>query len=140
TFSYVFLWPGLAIVSHVHRYIMKLPTLSLLRLPLLLTAIAALSSTAVFAQKPDSTRVVNTDTIRVKAERPYSAASNASFRAADVALRPRNSAQDLLRLVPGLVIAQHAGGGKAEQIFLRGFDADHGTDVNISVDDAPVNM
>jgi len=39
-----------------------------------------------------------------------------------------------LRLTPGLLIAQHAGGGKAEQIFLRGFDADHGTDVAISVD------
>ena len=49
-------------------------------------------------------------------------------------------AQDLLRLVPGLFIAQHQGGGKAEQIFLRGFDADHGTDVNISVDGVPVNM
>lgn len=35
----------------------------------------------------------------------------------------------MLQLTPGLVIAQHAGGGKAEQIFLRGFDADHGTDV-----------
>ena len=42
--------------------------------------------------------------------------------------------------MPGLVIAQHAGGGKAEQIFLRGFDADHGTDVAISVDGSPVNM
>ncbi|RZL01090.1 MAG: TonB-dependent receptor, partial [Hymenobacter sp.] len=44
----------------------------------------------------------------------------------DQTLRPLNSAQDLLRLVPGLFIAQHAGGGKAEQIFVRGFDADHG--------------
>ncbi|HYG19033.1 MAG TPA: TonB-dependent receptor, partial [Ohtaekwangia sp.] len=46
----------------------------------------------------------------------------------DVALRPVKSSQDILRMVPGLVTAQHAGGGKAEQIFLRGFDADHGTD------------
>ncbi len=45
----------------------------------------------------------------------------------DRELRPVQSAQDLLRLVPGLFIAQHAGGGKAEQIFLRGFDVDHGT-------------
>jgi outer membrane receptor protein involved in Fe transport len=53
---------------------------------------------------------------------------------------PVNSAQDLLRLVPGLVIGQHAGGGKAEQIFLRGFDIDHGTDIAITVDGMPVNM
>ena len=45
-----------------------------------------------------------------------------------------------MRLVPGLFIAQHAGGGKAEQIFLRGFDCDHGTDVDIRVDRMPVNM
>lgn len=80
------------------------------------------------------------DSVTVHAPRTYSAASDARFRAADFALRPRNSAQDMLRTVPGLVIAQHAGGGKAEQIFLRGFDADHGTDINISVDGAPVNM
>src|SRR5579871_4310430 len=58
----------------------------------------------------------------------------------DLNMQPARSAQDLLRLVPGLFIAQHQGGGKAEQIFLRGFDADHGTDVNISVDGMPVNM
>jgi CarboxypepD_reg-like domain/TonB-dependent Receptor Plug Domain len=58
----------------------------------------------------------------------------------DLNLQPVRSAQDLMRLVPGLFIAQHQGGGKAEQIFLRGFDADHGTDVNVSVDGMPVNM
>ncbi|MES2704336.1 MAG: TonB-dependent receptor [Bacteroidota bacterium] len=65
---------------------------------------------------------------------------SASVSGIDLKLRPVNSTQDLLRLVPGLFIAQHQGGGKAEQIFLRGFDCDHGTDVNVSVDDMPVNM
>ncbi len=58
----------------------------------------------------------------------------------DVELRPITSSQDVLRIVPGLVTAQHAGGGKAEQIYLRGVDNDHGTDFNISVDGMPVNM
>jgi outer membrane receptor protein involved in Fe transport len=58
----------------------------------------------------------------------------------DMQLRPVNSSQDLLRMVPGLFIAQHAGGGKAEQIFFRGFDVDHGTDFAIHVDGMPVNM
>jgi outer membrane receptor for Fe3+-dicitrate len=58
----------------------------------------------------------------------------------DIKLRPVNTSQDVLRIVPGLFIAQHAGGGKAEQIFLRGYDIDHGTDINISVDGLPVNM
>jgi TonB-dependent receptor-like protein len=76
----------------------------------------------------------------VATTRDLSAASSSEIRQLDVQLRPRESSQELLRLVPGLVIAQHAGGGKAEQIFLRGFDADHGTDVAISVDGTPVNM
>lgn len=58
----------------------------------------------------------------------------------DIHLRPINNSQEVLRMVPGLFIGQHAGGGKAEQIFLRGFDLDHGTDINISVDGMPVNM
>lgn len=83
---------------------------------------------------------VELEPVTVNAERVYSAGSDATFRAAAFELIPRNSAQDILRVVPGMVTAQHAGGGKAEQIFLRGFDADHGTDVNIMVDGAPVNM
>ncbi|MEO8150987.1 MAG: TonB-dependent receptor [Bacteroidia bacterium] len=58
----------------------------------------------------------------------------------DLELRPTKSSQDILRIIPGVVTAQHAGGGKAEQIFLRGFDCDHGTDIRVSVDDMPVNM
>lgn len=58
----------------------------------------------------------------------------------DLKINPVNSSQEVLRSVPGLFIAQHAGGGKAEQLFLRGFDLDHGTDINISVDGMPVNM
>jgi len=58
----------------------------------------------------------------------------------DIHIRPIINSQEILRLVPGLFIGQHAGGGKAEQIFLRGFDLDHGTDINLSVDGLPVNM
>lgn len=58
----------------------------------------------------------------------------------DLKINPVNSSQEVLRFVPGLFIAQHAGGGKAEQMFLRGFDLDHGTDIHITVDGMPVNM
>lgn len=63
-----------------------------------------------------------------------------TISALDIQTRPISTTQDVLRVVPGLFIAQHAGGGKAEQIFLRGFDIDHGTDINLSVDGMPVNM
>src|SRR5713226_9018319 len=82
------------------------------------------------------------DPVTVSAERTFSSSTAASrlIRELDIRLRPRESSQELLQLTPGLLIAQHAGGGKAEQIFLRGFDADHGTDVAISVDGVPINM
>ncbi len=58
----------------------------------------------------------------------------------DLKIKPVTNSQQILRAVPGLFIGQHAGGGKAEQIFLRGFDIDHGTDITLSVDGMPVNM
>lgn len=58
----------------------------------------------------------------------------------DIAMRGVNNSQEVLRIIPGIVIGQHQGGGKAEQIFLRGFDADHGTDFRMDVDGMPINM
>lgn len=78
--------------------------------------------------------------VEVVTDRPVSAASSEFLSRIDFENRPKNSAQDMLRLVPGLFIAQHAGGGKAEQVFIRGFDCDHGTDVATYVDGMPVNM
>ncbi|MFZ5439144.1 MAG: TonB-dependent receptor [Myxococcota bacterium] len=52
---------------------------------------------------------------------------------------PRAGATELLRLVPGLVASQHSGEGKAQQLFLRGFDAVHGQDVELNVAGLPVN-
>ena len=76
----------------------------------------------------------------VEGERPFTAASASTVRDRDFLLRPRFTPEDILRSVPGLVIAQHQGGGKADQLFLRGFDSDHGTDVAVSIDGVPVNM
>ncbi len=58
----------------------------------------------------------------------------------DLDVFPVQNSQEVLRSVPGLIIGQHAGGGKAEQLFLRGFDIDHGTDIKLTVDGMPVNM
>jgi outer membrane receptor protein involved in Fe transport len=62
------------------------------------------------------------------------------FANISIETNPVKSSQEILQKVPGVIIGQHAGGGKAEQIFLRGFDLDHGTDIAITVDDMPVNM
>jgi TonB family protein len=76
----------------------------------------------------------------VEVERPLTAASARSLRERDLKLRPINRPSDLVRVTPGLMVVQHAGGGKANQYLLRGFDADHGTDVAINFDGIPVNM
>ena len=53
---------------------------------------------------------------------------------------PTYRAGELLENVPGLIVTQHSGEGKANQYFLRGFNLDHGTDIAITLDDMPVNM
>jgi hypothetical protein len=55
-------------------------------------------------------------------------------------LRPVLRTGELLEVVPGLIVTQHSGDGKANQYFLRGFNLDHGTDLSTSVDGVPVNM
>ena len=87
-----------------------------------------------------SPEMIDLPSVVASTARGTSAASSAIVSTIDLELRPRNSAQDMLRIVPGLFIAEHQGGGKAEQIFLRGFDCDHGTDVAAFVDGVPVNM
>ena len=78
--------------------------------------------------------------VLIKSDRATSAATSSVLKEIDFQLRPVNSAQDMLRNVPGLFTAQHAGGGKAEQIFIRGFDCDHGTDFAGYLDGIPINM
>jgi hypothetical protein len=79
----------------------------------------------------------NLQEITINSEKPQSLTTISDI---DIKLRPINSSQDMMRMIPGLFTSQHQGGGKAEQMFLRGFDIDHGTDINVSVDDMPVNM
>ena len=71
---------------------------------------------------------------------PTSAASEQTRTAKDLELRTSSTPSDVMRLVPGLIIGQHHGGGKADQILFRGFDSDHGTDFQVSIDGIPVNM
>ena len=73
--------------------------------------------------------------ISVGAADPYKAITEM-----DIKMRGVANSQEVLRIVPGLFIGQHQGGGKAEQLFLRGFDNDHGTDVSLNVDGMPVNL
>jgi outer membrane receptor protein involved in Fe transport len=67
-------------------------------------------------------------------------ASQGVVGAEQLEMRPVLRAGELLEVVPGLIVTQHSGDGKANQYFLRGFNLDHGTDLATSVDGVPVNM
>jgi hypothetical protein len=60
--------------------------------------------------------------------------------ATEIQDRPILRSGEVLETVPGLIITQHAGGGKANQYYLRGFNLDHGTDLAIFIDDMPLNL
>ncbi len=72
--------------------------------------------------------------------RPVYAASAGIITGAQINSRPVTRPGEVLEEVPGLIITQHSGEGKANQYFLRGFNLDHGTDIAIHVDGKPVNM
>ncbi|MFK7732856.1 MAG: TonB-dependent receptor [Pseudomonadales bacterium] len=58
----------------------------------------------------------------------------------DLALRPLLRPGDVLEAVPGMIVTQHSGSGKSNQMFLRGFNLDHGTDFATWINGMPVNM
>jgi len=66
--------------------------------------------------------------------------SQGTVGANEIQDRPILRSGEVLETVPGLIITQHAGGGKANQYFLRGFNLDHGTDIAIFLDDMPLNL
>ncbi len=68
------------------------------------------------------------------------AASETVISGEELNARPATRVGEVLEAVPGLIVTQHSGEGKANQYFLRGFNLDHGTDLAISVDGMPVNM
>jgi len=79
--------------------------------------------------------------IGVAAERPVAASSQQFIPDKEYLLQPQGRPAQVLRLIPGFIAVEHSGGaGKADQYFLRGFDADHGTDVAFFTDGMPVNL
>ncbi len=98
------------------------------------------SETDIEAGVDADTGPLQLDELVVESKRPLSAASSDEIRARDYELRPHTTTQEILNNIPGLVVNQHQGGGKAMQYLIRGFDADHGTDFALFVDDLPVNM
>jgi len=67
-------------------------------------------------------------------------ASAGILTGAQINSRPVTRPGEVLEAVPGLIVTQHSGEGKANQFFLRGFNLDHGTDIALFLDGMPLNM
>jgi hypothetical protein len=81
--------------------------------------------------------------VSAQADRTFFAPDTASqgvVTGEQIQQQPTYRVGETLEVVPGLIVTQHSGEGKANQYFLRGFNLDHGTDIDISLDDMPVNM
>ncbi|HEY2872578.1 MAG TPA: TonB-dependent receptor plug domain-containing protein, partial [Reyranella sp.] len=71
---------------------------------------------------------------------PTDAASEQRISGETLNERPVTRPAEILEAVPGLIVTQHSGEGKANQYFLRGFNLDHGTDISFWLDGMPINM
>jgi len=67
-------------------------------------------------------------------------ATQGTVGAKEIEHRPILRSGEILETIPGVIITQHAGGGKANQYLLRGFNLDHGTDFAIFIDGMPLNL
>jgi outer membrane receptor for Fe3+-dicitrate len=88
-------------------------------------------------------KLIDEVTVTAKRVAPLSQADSASVGtvlAQQLENRPVLRTGEVLEVVPGLIVTQHSGDGKANQYFLRGFNLDHGTDLASRVDGLPVNM
>ncbi|MCS6915932.1 MAG: TonB-dependent receptor [Myxococcota bacterium] len=99
-------------------------------------ALAGVLLSAVVWARPQRPRSYQA---HVTGDRTLQAASDRAVDARLLQLTSRRSGDDLLRHVPGLLLSRHGAEGKGVQIFLRGFDAAHGADVEVLCQGIPLN-
>jgi len=109
------------------------------------TKVALAFFSAFFAQHSPAQESETTPQVRIighyeNAVGTSDAASQGTITPQLIEARPMLRPGEVLEYVPGVIITQHSGDGKANQYFLRGFNLDHGTDFLTTIDHMPVNM
>jgi iron complex outermembrane receptor protein len=104
----------------------------------------AVPATAPAAAKGDDTSGdeqtdPSTVTVRGRSPAPSRGASDFNLRIGELSRVPRQNAADLLKLAPGILLTNKGGDGHAEQVFLRGFDAREGQDIEFTAGGVPIN-
>lgn len=116
------------------------PPRTLARATRLLAAALGLGLPALAAAHDPPPKIPPRYSTVVVANRAPRTAAQRTVGANEIAASPRRrSADDLLRLIPGVFLSQHGAEGKGQQFFLRGFDAAHGADLEVSVAGVPIN-
>ena len=122
------------------------PTLTLLKPQKIIISFVCLSLFSLFAANTcyaeESVELAPVEVVAYhgNAVGTSDAASQGTVSAEQISSCPILRTGELLEFVPGMVVSQHSGDGKANQYYLRGFNLDHGTDFATFVDDIPVNM
>jgi outer membrane receptor protein involved in Fe transport len=107
----------------------------------IMAAVTTLLATLESVRAHDPNQEIVVPEVRVVGERPVAASSQQFIPDKEILLQPMGRPAEVLRLIPGFIAVEHSGGaGKADQYFLRGFDADHGTDVAFFADEMPINL
>ncbi|MEM8497512.1 MAG: TonB-dependent receptor [Pseudomonadota bacterium] len=100
----------------------------------------SLSSGLVLAHEDPVLEEVNVEGRHISLVGEARSASEGVVGQSDLALRPLLRPGDVLEAVPGMIVTQHSGSGKSNQMFIRGFNLDHGTDFATWINGMPVNM
>ena len=116
-------------------------------------ALALVAASGAVAAQTDTSRSTRADSVRPRSLTAVtvtgraddligvaSTASQGHVGAAEIRARPLTREGEVLETVPGLIVTQHSGEGKANQYFVRGFNLDHGTDFQTRLEGMPVNM
>ena len=114
--------------------------LSMPKIKPLLLIFGVLNLSVAMAQISDSSGTIE---IRAKSENLTGVANSGSegiVSGLRIAALPILRPGEIMEMVPGLIVTQHSGDGKANQYFLRGFNLDHGTDFATYVNGVPANM
>jgi len=114
---------------------------------LLMIAVFLTTSPSAFAQaQTPNTPPTGELTIKVTTERSKNlvgradSATQGTVGKKELASKPLLRTGEVVETVPGVIVTQHSGGGKANQYFFRGFNLDHGTDVAFDLDEMPINL
>jgi hypothetical protein len=138
-------------VGHPTAFWPIISALFAIHAPLALVAQAADSTNRAAAEASrvqgsrDSTRARLLESVRVTGRfddliGTARSASEGRVGSVELGARTRARVGELLETVPGMIVTQHSGDGKANQYFVRGFNLDHGTDFRTTVEGMPVNM